>query len=274
LAPEKAVRALWFYSHFNKPYMARKVIFYLEKKGFNSLDFELGKAFFHFKKNNLRFAANYLDLVLKKYPTKKSRAICFHLFNEFADSAAQKFKFDEAVLLYSKAIVLSPLDFYCYYRIMKIFNLQSTVSAEQINILLSNIEKNNPEINSSSLFNNYKSYFKNKNLFEDKIRSGLVSDLRKMINIAKTNESDIIIMTYPHPYRMANDILKRCALNNNNIQFLDLEKIFKKHLQKNDRKIYFIDDDHCTDQGHYIMAKSIIDKFKDFFEKKSDQNIQ
>jgi hypothetical protein len=89
-----------------------------------------------------------------------------------------------------------------------------------------------------------------------------------MITLAKNNKSSVIILTYPHPYETANSALKACSENNKNIQFLDLEKIFRKQLQTNDRKIYFIDDDHCTDKGHQLMVTSIINEFKDFFETK------
>jgi lysophospholipase L1-like esterase len=265
---EKFTLQIWKYINDENFSEAKKIYDQASKNNFYSPENDIALAYIHFMRQNSKYAVSLLDSIYKKYASEKIKALCFYLFEHFADIAAEEKNFDKAVFLYAKAIEKDPSDFGNYYRLMKLFDIQSTVSADSVNLLFKNIEKNNPHITKAKLFIKYKAYFDNKTIFEQKIKDNLLSDINNMITLAKNNKSSVIILTYPHPYETANSALKACSENNKNIQFLDLEKIFRKQLQTNDRKIYFIDDDHCTDKGHQLMVTSIINEFKDFFETK------
>lgn len=81
------------------------------------------------------------------------------------------------------------------------------------------------------------------------------TNLKKIITLAKKNGVVIVLQTYPISYLPINEIIRKTAKENSLI-LVDHEKIFAPKLVKNYRK-YILNDTHCSDQGHQLMAENI-----------------
>lgn len=81
-------------------------------------------------------------------------------------------------------------------------------------------------------------------------------NLEKIIFIMLQNGSIPVMQTYPISYYPINEIIRKLAKKHNLI-LVDHEILFAPLVAKN-RSKYILDDDHCTGDGHRLMAENIL----------------
>ncbi|MBZ0165571.1 MAG: hypothetical protein K8I00_02105, partial [Candidatus Omnitrophica bacterium] len=79
-------------------------------------------------------------------------------------------------------------------------------------------------------------------------------DLNNILQRSRDNGIELIIQNYPYPYLETNTILQDFALAHD-LRFVDQFQTFEK-LENKDS--FFVDSDHCTREGHTIMAKNVL----------------
>lgn len=165
--------------------------------------------------------------------------------------------FSEAVYYFLKAFKQNPrLDLHSYYYFSKAFDLQNKYDAKFVLNELNDISKKHPKLKNNSSFNTCKESFKNRLLFENKILEWLKIDIENIIDICKDKNIKLIIQNYPFPYFAVNKTLKQIS-DQYNITFIDNYDIFSNLVKENGYRRYFLDFDHCTEEGHKIMANNV-----------------
>jgi len=178
------------------------------------------------------------------------------VYAELSGLYSSQGKYAESVTELLKCIKYRPKCFVNYYFLVRASELQSKYDAGYIIDFLKEIEKNNNILNDSKEFQNYISFFKNRQLWERKINIWLKQDLDKIVNLCKKNNIQLIIQNYPYSYPSANRHLKAVA-DEYGLLFVDNYSVFTELVDKDGKEKYFWDYDHCTKAGHYIMAENI-----------------
>ena len=184
---------------------------------------------------------------------------------------AQKFyeragKLDLMLEYFRKAIELNPQDYENYYRLSRVYDMQSKYDAGFFVDFLQGLLKKHSRLKDNAVFMAYLAFFKEKKANEDKISKWLRDDLDKIVALCKKNNADVIIQNYPVSYPMANNALKDTA-ERYSLAFVDNLTAFGigKFTPSEDISAYLFDDSHCTPKGHKLMAENI---YKVLAEKK------
>ncbi|MFC1889464.1 GDSL-type esterase/lipase family protein [Thermodesulfobacteriota bacterium] len=190
---------------------------------------------------------------LPRSRSRSSEAFEEDPFHRTAEAYMERFRFDKAIETSLKAIRANPFDHLNYYRISKIYNLQSHYDAVVIFRELEEVREEHPELMEMKWFAGYVRIFSDKRKWEDGINRWMKDDLGKMVALCKEHGARLIIQNYPTGCLMANSILKSIAdehalpLVNNLAVFDTLEP----------KEKYLLDDSHCTKDGYRVMAGSV-----------------
>jgi len=169
----------------------------------------------------------------------------------YADSLTELFK----------SIKYRPYCFVNYYFLVRTYELQSKYDADYIIKFLETIENENKKLKVNNEYQNYISFFKDRQLWEKKINIWLEQDLEKIVSLCERKNIQLIIQNYPYPYSAANKHLKNIA-NQNRLLFVDNYSVFSELVEKYGKEKYFWDYDHCSKEGHQIMAENIYNLIK------------
>lgn len=183
-----------------------------------------------------------------------------HTYTGLAWSYIQLGQFDEAIEIFINVINLYPNEFDNYYALLKSYEFQNKYSAENLLALFSKLGEKNPTLKKSKEFQSYIFFLKNRAGIETTIDIWLEDDLEKVVALCGMNNIHLIIQNYPYAYHSANRVLENVA-SKNNVTFIDNYSIFNKFLPEEKAK-YFSDFDHCTKEGHWIMANNIYNVLK------------
>ncbi|MBN2407829.1 MAG: tetratricopeptide repeat protein [Elusimicrobia bacterium] len=156
----------------------------------------------------------------------------------------------------------SPREFHQYYHLTKVFGLQSKYTAEDIIGFLERLMQRDPSLKKDPTFMHYLSYFKDRRAWEKRIYDWIEYDLERIIDYCSDRGIRLILMNYPYPYHGINEILQRTALAHG-LPFIDNFSVFDSLVRQNSPERYFKNDDHCTTEGHEIMADLIIRTIKE-----------
>ena len=91
------------------------------------------------------------------------------------------------------------------------------------------------------------------------------STWEKIINLAKRNNADVVLMTYPLRYKSTNRIAREIS-KKHNIKLIDLEKIFESLKNRNTDKRYIDDWEHCTPEGYATIAKEVTNSINEIIK--------
>ena len=81
--------------------------------------------------------------------------------------------------------------------------------------------------------------------------------ISRIVDLIEKNGDQIILLTYPLPYKMANKSLRKIA-RTKNLDLVDLESIFSEKMKNSSGGAHLIDDwEHCTPAGYKVMAEEI-----------------
>lgn len=258
----------------------------------NIINYYLNKAVFikdkAEKERRLKLAKNYLDKIIRLEPENRRTyeiMLSFYRENGEFEKAQELYetkfleegittrfknfyyrmayyliyygKFGEAVEYFLKAFEQNPrLDLHCYYYFSKAFDLQNKYDAKYVLNKFEEISKKYPDLQNNTSFNTCKESFKNRERFEEDILEWLQADIEKIIDICRKKDIKLIIQNYPFPYHAVNNLLRQTA-EKNNIIFIDNYSVFEKIAEEDGYDKYFLDFDHCTPEGHRIIADNV-----------------
>lgn len=205
----------------------------------------------------MREALNLLEDSRPSLPeTELVDAFLGHYYKRMAESALGQFRFDKTIELCLKAIKLDPDEYFNYYMMTKAFEFQSSYNSEKIHDELIRMKKDRPSLVMNDLFTGYLRVYKDKQGWDKGVKEWIYHDLNEVFSLCTKNGSRLIIQDYPVDYANANDALKATA-ENNSLTLIDNTAVFKN---LKPREKYLFDDDHCTAEGHKIMAVNIFNE--------------
>jgi lysophospholipase L1-like esterase len=93
----------------------------------------------------------------------------------------------------------------------------------------------------------------------DNVRKTQEEYLLKIIDLVTEHRGELILVTYPLPYRAVNETIRKVA-GEKNVPLVDLDPVFQDRIQKGADLIG--DWEHCTEEGYELMARSLSDQVK------------
>ncbi len=211
-------------------------------------------AFCYFSQGRYREAEANYKKALQLSPNNED------IYNDLEKLYIRQGNYAEAINASLKAIEIDPTCFDNYYFLLKAYKFQSMIDSNFILQHFYKIGEKNPQLKKNKIFQNYISLFNDKKKMEDKINKWLRCDLEKITLLCKKNNINLIVQNYPYPYHSANHLLKEVATKYA-LPFVDNYTVFDNLTAKNKRKKYFVDHDHCTAEGHSVMAENIYKLF-------------
>jgi len=177
-------------------------------------------------------------------------------YTELANIYIEQGNLVQGIDVLIKAIEYTPQRFANYYFLLKAYELQSKYNSEDIISRFHEIINRNPSYRKIKLLSNYIQFFKDKRKWEKKIDRWLRHDLKKIVELCKNNNVELIIQNYPYPYHQANEALEDIA-REYALPLVDNFSVFEKLVNEYGNGKYFEDDDHCTARGHRVMVGNI-----------------
>jgi lysophospholipase L1-like esterase len=146
--------------------------------------------------------------------------------------------------------------------LLNLYKKQSIISSDEIReILLKKLEIA-PKLRDNKQFMGYLWYFKNSDNQDKKISDWIKGDLEKIIKISKDADIQLILQNYHVSYHLANKVLEDMA-EKHNLPIVNNSKAFNQLIKtEEDRSRLIKDDDHCTNEGHKIMANNVLKVIK------------
>jgi len=179
-----------------------------------------------------------------------------HFYREMGDIYVRQGRYGLAIESFLRAIELDPREYDNYYMVSKVYDLQSKYDSVSVFGIFQKMIKANPHLKNNRLFMNYLNLFKDKQDWEAKISKWMEQDLEKIARLCHRKNVRLIIQNYPVSYPMANKVLEEVA-RRHSLAFVENCAVFNYLTSKEKREVYFFDDDHCTPQGHRVMAANI-----------------
>lgn len=212
--------------------------------------------YFYYKSDNISKAEELLVDNFQKYPKSESVYNCtVYYYYEFANWYKKKLRYDAAIDYYLQAIALEPDADYFFTELNKIYDLQSHYDSQMIYQKLQAMLDKNPLLSISKNFTVNLNLYKDKFKWESGIEQWIYDDLSDIAKICQKKHIRLFIQKYPTDYVMVNRVLDKIA-GEYRLPVIDHQAVFKPLEPKSK---YFFDDDHCTNEGHKIMAKTIYD---------------
>jgi len=204
-------------------------------------------------------AAECYKEAVEKYPP--SEFITCNLVFFYREAASEIYLkhgkyYDLAVENFLKAIELDPQENDNYYGMSKAYDMQSRYDSEYIFKFFQDMLKADAKLKDNKLFMNYLNLFSDKQGWEGKIKEWMENDLEAMVNLCQSRNVKLVMQNYPISYPMANNLLRKVA-DKHSLPFVENCSVFDKLISQEKRRVYLLDDDHCTQKGHHVMAENI-----------------
>ncbi|MCL4234586.1 MAG: hypothetical protein KJ042_08710 [Deltaproteobacteria bacterium] len=161
--------------------------------------------------------------------------------------------YDDGVAQCLDALDLVPTAFPIYYGITKYFDRQSRFSARMVYDRLESVAERHPEVLDYGWFHDYLAIFRDKDAWEAGVRGWMWDDLNEIAETCARQQVSTIVLNYPVDYPLANGTLRELA-EARGLAFVDLRATFA---ELEPRSRYLLDDDHCTSEGHRVMAEAV-----------------
>jgi len=170
-------------------------------------------------------------------------------------------RYTEAIDYFFEAIRYNAVDEYMYYAMTKAFDLQSEHDADYVVRRCRELLEELPELAQNPKFMNHLAMFENKQDWERKVRRWLEDDLQEIIELCRGEGAEVVFQTYPVSYPLANGVLAAVA-RKNSVPLADQLRAFQTLQLSEPREKYLFDDDHCTAEGHKVMARTVFETMK------------
>jgi tetratricopeptide (TPR) repeat protein len=185
---------------------------------------------------------------------RSERAVPANLM--FPDDEQPPERPDAATRRAMELVRLKPRDFHRYYVLIKAFELQNKYTAHDILDLLRDVLKQDPSLAKNVTYMQYISYFEDRDAWEADLYRWLAHDLDRIAALCKKHGIGLILQDYPYPYHAVNRTLKEAAARNK-LLFVENQKMFDSLVAEASWDRYFMDDDHCTAEGHGVMVENV-----------------
>lgn len=207
--------------------------------------------------NNFEF-----DKALSLYEKElkdENREFNIYFYSKMAYCSIYSNNFSDGVYYFLQAFksVEYAIDKNVGYYFLKAFDLQNKYSADFVLENLDEILKDNDNLRETSYIKYLYKVLNERKKTENDILKWLEKDLNKIVSLCEKNNIKIILQTYPFPYNSVNDIVRNICSINKDVVLVDQNDIFQRLVEKDGVYPYFLDFDHCTEKGHYIMAENI-----------------
>lgn len=180
------------------------------------------------------------------------------IFGNLSKNFVHQNNYDSAVEYLLKAIEADPLDHDNYYYLVKSYELQNRFSAREILQVFDSMLKADTALKDNELYVRYSGYFRNSETWEKKIDTWLADDLEDIVSVCRKNGVQLVVQNYPYPHNAANKALEALS-GKYKFPFVDNCSHFNRLTAEDHWQKYFLDDDHCTPQGHAVMARNVYD---------------
>lgn len=209
---------------------------------------------FYYKSDNLARAEELLQENYQKNPrTELVYSSLAYFYIEFANWYKKNMKYDKAIDYYLQAIAFEPDADFFFYELNKLYDMQSHYDSKVIYQKLQAMRQKNPLLALSQHFTHNLKLYKDKQKWESGIEQWIYDDLKVIARMCQRKNIRLFIQLYPTDYVMANRALEKVA-KEYRLPVIDHQSVFKPLEPKSK---YFFDDDHCTNEGHKIMARTI-----------------
>jgi len=224
-----------------------------------NLNYLMSNIMFKYNKYNesiryFNISKRYIEDIADKNPYKKKALN--RITNDEIQIYMLNHKFNKAFEKFLESLKYADeISNYDVYYIKQAYLLSSAVHNPDniIKLIEKNIRKNDSIKNDKNL-KNIIDFIEKRETYENEIQKWIIKDIGNIKETADDLNAELILLTYPYPYKKVNDIIKKCG-QLYNIKVIDMEKYF------DGKKIYFMDLDHLSPQGNDyfagIVAKSI-----------------
>ncbi|MCC6159285.1 MAG: hypothetical protein IT350_14640 [Deltaproteobacteria bacterium] len=161
--------------------------------------------------------------------------------------------YDDGVGACLDAMDLVPTAFPIYYGVTKYFDRQSRFTAQMVHDRLVAVARTNPAVLDYGWYHDYLAIFRDKETWEAGVRDWMWDDLNEIAGICAGHHVSLTVLNYPIDYPLANRTLRELS-DRHGLAFVDLFSTFSG---LSPRERYLLDDDHCTSEGHRVMAEAV-----------------
>lgn len=205
----------------------------------------------YFKQGKVNEAQKMFELALNYHGDE-------HIFDRLMGIYFKQGRYEEVIKYSLKNIRITPTNFDHYYPLVKAYEFQNQYNAKDINHFLKSIARQHEELSDDPTFQKYLELFANEEQIQERIYAWFDADLDRIVQLCRENNIQLIVQSYPYPYTAVNEYLQKFA-EEHALSFIDHYRIFQALPNTTD---YFVDSDHCTVEGHRLMAQNIFEYFK------------
>jgi lysophospholipase L1-like esterase len=173
-----------------------------------------------------------------------------------AETAVRLGEHGEAVSLLLDGIRTWPHDEYTYYALGKTFDLQSQYDADHVAAELRALLEAEPSLADSGNFMGQLERFENLETWQAEVRAWIAEDLDSMARMVDRQGAQLVVQNYPVDYPTPNGLLAAAA-EEHALPLVDQRAAFEARIGVHGRDRYLLDDDHCTPEGHQLMAAQV-----------------
>lgn len=172
---------------------------------------------------------------------------------EYANYYKDRLEYDRAIDYYLRAIAKEPNADYFYYELNKLYELQSIYDALAIHQKLQKLQDDNQLLSLSPMFQKHLDLYADKQAWDAGVEQWIYDDLSRIAQMSQKRGARLVMQNYPSDYVMPNRVIDR-IVNEYGLMLIDHNTVFQglKPIET-----YLLDDDHCSSQGHKVMADTI-----------------
>ena len=205
----------------------------------------------YFKQGNIDEAQRMFELALNFHGDE-------HIFDRLMGIYFKAGRYEDVIKYSLKNIRIAPTNFDHYYPLVKAYEFQNQYRAKDINHFLNGIADQHENLRDDPTFQEYLELFENEEQVQERIYAWFDADLDKIVQLCRENNIELIVQNYPYPYTAVNEYLQSFAVDHA-LPFIDQ---YSKFQALPNTSSYFVDSDHCTVEGHRLMAQNIFEYFK------------
>jgi tetratricopeptide (TPR) repeat protein len=213
--------------------------------------------FYHYEQGRFEQAEPYYVRALQAHPSSRFvRGQASFFYSNAGRDCIKMGRYGDAVDYLFKAIEQNPDDEYHYYAMSRAFGLQSRYDADGMVERCEALLDADPSLRQNQKFMNHMEMFEHRQEWEQRVDEWLETDLEEIRRLCERSGATVVVQNYPVSYPHANDRLQALS-QAHELPLVDNLSAFQQVIARSGREPYLFDDDHCTPQGHRLMAETV-----------------